>query len=234
MATHCFIPVLGKRIRATVLDSCGNFPASASVDAWLATDGFISLSLSSETEDGTEIITKKADGSLCVNEKQPNSFKRFTLEMEFCGVNPSLLSIVSNAEPYSNGTDDVIGFTVPEGAIDKNFSLELWTGLSGTACVPGAESASGYLLLPFVQGGVLGDITVDGENSVTFSLTGAYTKGGNAWGVGPYKVVGNPATVLPTALDPYDHLLLIDTEVAPPPSACDPQPMPTAAAAFAA
>lgn len=233
MATHCFIPVLGKRIRVTALDACGAPPAAAAVDAWLATDGFISVTLTSETEDGAEIITKKASGALCVNEKMANSFKRFTLEMEFCGVNPSLLAFVSNAQPYTGGVaGDVIGFTVPEGEITKKFAFELWTGLSGQACVPGAEDASGYLLLPFVQAGVLGDITVDGENAVTFSLTGAYTKGGNAWGVGPYDILGPSATPtpLPEAIDAMDHLLLIDTDLAPPPSACDPQPMAALAA----
>lgn len=224
MATKCFIPVLGKRIRVTSLDNCGNVPASATADSFIATDGFISVGLTSETEDGAEIITKKANGDLCVNEKLSDSFKRFTAEIEFCGVNPDLLGLVSNAVPYSDGTD-VIGFTVPEGAINKWFALELWTGLSGANCDAG--EASGYLLLPFLQAGVLGDITVDGENAVTFSLTGAYTKGGNSWGVGPYNVVDTATPgPLPTALDSYDHLLLIDTDLAPPPSACALQPMP--------
>ena len=230
MATKCFIPILGKRIRVTKLDKCGRVPASATADAWLATDGFISVTLSSEVEEGTEIITRKADGSLCVNEKSSDSFKRFTLEMEFCGVNPSLLGMVSNAEPYVDAATEVAGITVAEGTLEKAFSFELWTGLSGASCGAGADEASGYLLLPFVQAGVLGDIAVDGENAVTFSITGAYTKGGNGWGVGPYDVVLDNASTpvagkLPTALDPLDHLLLTDTGVAPPPSACDPKAM---------
>lgn len=223
MGTHTFTPVLGKRIRVTELDQCGNIGTNA-----LATDGFISVNLSSEVEEGTEIITRKADGSLCVNEKSADSFKRFTVEIEFCGVNPSLMALVSNAEEYEDYDGDVAGITVPEGSMTKKFALELWAGLSGAACGDDeAEEASGYLLLPFVQAGVLGDISVDGENAVSFSLTGAYTKGGNAWGVGPYDVlldtgVGAP---LPTALDPLDHLLLIDTGLAPPPSAADPAPV---------
>jgi hypothetical protein len=220
MATHCFIPILGKRIRVTELDSCGRVPTGAYS---LATDGFISLTLSSEVEDGTEIITKKADGSLCVNQKSANSFKRFTLEMEMCGVNPNLLSLVTNANAYKDAALDINGITVPEGPINKFFAFELWTGLSGSACAAGAAEASGYLLLPFVTAGTLGDIAVDGENAVTFSLTGAFTKGGNAWGTGPNNVVltapSTPAKI-PTALDPLDHLLLIDTGLAPPPSAC--------------
>lgn len=230
-STKCFSPVLGKMIRVTSLDGCGNVPAATTADSYVATNGFISVTLSAEVEDGTEIVTKKADGSLCVNEKLAANFKRFTAEIEFCGVNPSLLAKLSNAETYADYADDIAGFTVPEGTIEKNFSLELWTGIAGSACLPGQAFYGGYLLLPFLRAGVLGDVTVDGENAVSFSLTGAYSQGGNAWGVGPYKVVLDdsvPAVpaVLPTALDPLDHLLIIDTSVAPPPSNCGPQPMP--------
>src|SRR3546814_4572181 len=129
--TKCFIPVLGKRIRATALDECGNLPASGADDAVVATDGFISLTLTSEIEEGTEIITRKADGSLCVNERTSDSFKRFTLEMEFCGVDPDLLSLTTNAEPYQDYDLENAGITVAEGTIDKKFALEIWTGLSG-------------------------------------------------------------------------------------------------------
>ncbi|QHB37160.1 major tail protein [Microbacterium phage Terij] len=226
MATHCFIPLLGKRIRVTPLDSCGNIPAEAE---YVATDGFVTVTLSSEVEEGTEIIVRKASGALCVNEKMADSFKRFTVEIDFCGVNPSLLAIVSNAVPYEDATGDVVGFTVPEGEIAKWFSLELWTGLSGAVCEPGAEEASGYMLLPLVVAGVLGDIEIGGEDAITFSLTGAATKGGNNWGVGRYNVVrteGGVAAPLPVAIDPFDHLLLIDTSLAPPPEACDPVAVP--------
>lgn len=226
MATHCFIPLLGKRIRVTPLDSCGAVPDDAE---YVSTDGFTTVTLSSEVEDGTEIIVRKANGALCVNERMADTFKRFTVEIEFCGVNPSLLGIVSNAKPYEDSTGDVIGFTVPEGEIAKWFAFELWTGLSGAVCAPGAESAGGYLLLPFVVAGVLGDIEIGGEDAITFSLSGAYTKGGNNWGQGPYNVVldeaGTPSQIDP-GVDPFDHLLMIDTALAPPPEACDPSPVP--------
>lgn len=231
MTTHCFTPVLGKRIRVTRLDNCGNVPAAAATNAFIVTDGFITISLSAEVEEGTEIIQRNASGALCVNEKMASSFKRFNIEITFCGVNPSLLAFTSNAEEYKDYALDVAGFTVGEGELTKKFALELWTGLSGQACTAGADEASGYMVLPFIQSGVLGDLEIGGEDSVNFSITGAYTKGGNAWGVGPYDVVYNNASPavaspLPTALDPLDHLLLLDTGLAIPPSACSPQPMP--------
>lgn len=231
MATRCFTPVLGKRIRVTALDSCGRTPASGTEDAVVATNGFISIELSSEVEEGSEIVTKKADGSLCVNEMTDSSFKRFTIEMEFCGVDPGLLSTVTNASIYEDYAGDSAGFVVPEGTINSTFSLELWTGLSGQACPSGdVEEASGYLLLPFVKSGVLGDLEINGEDAISFTMTGAFTKGGNGWGVGPYDVLqdtGNPAP-LPTALDPLDHLLLVETGLAPPASACGLTAMPAA------
>lgn len=230
MPTQCFVPLLGKRLRITSLDSCAALPAGGTVDSQLVTDGFITINLSSEVEDGSEIITKKGDGTLCVNEKLVSIFKRFTVDMTFCGVNPSLLAKVSNARTYVDYTPlNVAGFAVGEGAIDKNFAFELWTGLTGAACLPGAAFQGGYVLLPNVKAGVLGDITFDGENAVNFSIKGSYTKGGNQWGVGPQNVLLNASSqpsVLPTAVDPFDHLLMVLTGLAPPAAACAPTPMP--------
>lgn len=230
MATKCFSPIFGKRIRVTELDLCGNVPAPGSEAAYVATDGFVTLTLTSEIEEGTEIITRKADGSLCVNEKAGDSFKRFTMELEFCGVNPDLFRMMTNADPYEDWAGDTAGITIDEGEIDTRFAFELWTGTTGGgACEgEGAEEGSGYLLLPHVTGGVLGDLEINGENAISFTVTGAFTRGGNQWGQGPYDVVlnGSDADVLPTPLRPSTHLLLMETGVAPPPSDCQAQPMP--------
>lgn len=230
MATHCNIYLRGKRMRVTELDSCGVW--TPGVSRSVVTDGFISVELSAEVEDGNEILVRNAAGALCVNEKQADSFKRFNLTVELCGVNPDLLSMTTNAEPYEDYTGDVAGITVAEGEIEKYFALELWLGLSGQACAGGGvEEASGYLLLPFTQGGVPADLSIDGENAVTFGISGASTRGGNQWGVGPYAVLFDDeetpaANVLPTALDDMDHLLLIDTMVPPPAVACDAAELP--------
>lgn len=228
MSTLCFTPVRGKRIRATRLDVCGNYPAPATANSQVATDGFVSVTLSAQVEDGTEIISKNAFGALCVNEMSAPSFKRFTAEIEFCGVDPGMLSLVTNAETYQDYALNDAGIVVPEGTVDGAFAFELWTGLSGAVCASGDEEASGYLLLPFVNSGVLGDIAVTEDNMVTFSMTGAFTRGGNTWGTGPYDVMsdGGVASPLPTALDPFDHLLLVETGIAPPASVCGLASMP--------
>jgi len=221
MPTRCFKPIFGKRIRVSKMNSCCAVVTGGTC-AEVVTDGFISLSLSSETEEGAEVITKNASGAVCVNVKAPDSFKRFTLEMEFCGVDADLLSFMTNMTSYLDYAGQVAGATVYEGAVDDKFGLELWTGLAGDACPTGVQEASGYVVLPCVNAGVLGDITVDGENAVSFTMTGAYTVSGNAWGKGAHNVVlngVNPAK-LPTALLPTEPMLIMETGVAPPAAAC--------------
>lgn len=220
MANHTFVPILGKRIRVTRLFENGAIDTTGD-DAQIVTDGFVTVSLTAEVEEGTEIIQRNASGALCVNEKFNDSFKRFTAEIEFCGVNPQLLTMVTNAEPYEDYAGDIAGFTIGEGEITEVFGLELWTGLSG-AEASADTTPGGYFLLPFVAGGTFGDIEIGGEEAINFTLTGAMTKGGNQWGTGPYDVLldedGTPAP-LPTPVDVLDHLLLMDTALAPPPIA---------------
>lgn len=223
MSTKCFAPIFGKRIRVSSMNSCC-LPVTGGSCAEIVTDGFISLSLSSEVEDGAEVITKKASGALCVNQKAPDGFKRFTLEMEFCGVDPDLLSFMTNLNAYPDWEGDIAGVTAYEGTVDKKFGLEVWTGLAGQACPTGVgvEEASGYVVLPCVNAGILGDISIDGENAVSFTMTGAYTVSGNSWDVGLHNVVLHDGVpdVLPEALLPTEPLLITQTGVAPPPSAC--------------
>lgn len=222
MSTRCFKPIFGKRIRVSKMNACC-VPATGGSCAEVTTDGFISLSLSSEVEDGAEVITRKASGALCINQKAPDAFKRFTLEMEFCGVDADLLSFMTNMTAYTDYNDDVVGATVYEGTVEEKFGLEIWTGLAGEACPTGVEEASGYVVLACVNAGVLGDITIDGENAVSFTMTGAYTVSGNGWGRGLHEVVlddgGDPA-ILPSALLSTEPMLIMETGVSPPPSAC--------------
>jgi len=224
MATRCFKPIFGKRIRLTRMNECCGVETTADPGTCLTvvSDGFVSISLSSETEDGNEVTTKKANGEIDISYKAADSFKRFTVEMELAGVDPALLSFLTNMRPYADAGGDVIGATAYEGKVDTKFGLEIWTGLAGQACAPGVEEASGYMVLPCVNAGVLGDITIDGENAVSFTMQGAYTVTGNQWGTGLYDVVlnGGSPSVLPTALLPTEPLLIMETGVAPPPSAC--------------
>lgn len=212
MATQKYGMVRGKRFRLTTLDNCGRVTSSSTQ---VTGKGFVSIKLSAETEDGSEILQRDFTGGLCINERGNDSFKYFGLEIEMCNVDPDVMVVATNAKAYQDTAGSLAGFTVPEGELDKYFALEIWTGVAGNACADGSNEASGYLLLPFVAAGVFGEWELNGEDAVTFSLSNAKTKGGNNWGVGPYTNVmynsEGTLAALPSALDPFDHLLMTQT-----------------------
>lgn len=222
MTTKSFTPIRGKRFRVTELDDCGKVLVTS---RQFAGDGFVTVTITPNVEDGTDIQLRNANGVLCVNEKGNPTFSGFGVEMEFCDVNPAVAAIMTNAQEYGDG----IGFTVAEGEITGRFALEVWTGVAGIACGEEGDEASGYILLPQIAAGTLGDLSVGGEDAITFKVANASTRGDNGWGVGPYNVAkgsGGTAAKLPTALDPLDHLLLMYTEVSPPAAASEPSVVP--------
>lgn len=227
-STTCFNVVRGKRLRVTRLDECGNPPGDETPNSFVVTKGFISVGLSGESEAGTDITQMNADGDLCVNDRSKDQFKRWNVTMEFCDVDPALLEIVSNVALETDWDGDVVGVRGFEGAKTGGFALELWAGIPGEDCVPGEDARYGYLLLPFVNPGTLGDITI--ENDVaTFTVEG-FTRGSGGWGVGPFDVVPTDAQNTPGPLSvpmgPSEHHLLRITNIAPPDPVCGAQAMP--------
>lgn len=224
MPTHTYAPLFGRRIRVTQLSGSGS-PTGLK---FFVTKGFMSVSLSAETEDGAEIIQRNANNELCINEKLSNTFKRLSASVRFCGVNPTLLSWMSNAETYQDYAGDDAGFTLSEGPIEGQFALELFTGLAGSL---GDANAGGYALMPYLTKGTLADLEFNGEDAVDFTIENMLSASGNAWGTGPYNVVMNnnatPAPAkLPSALDPLTHFLLMDTAVAAPAETASPTNVP--------
>lgn len=224
MVTHKYAPIFGRRLRVTQMLGTGAVGAN-----YFVTDGFVTVSLTVETEDGAEIILRNAQNQLCINEQLSATFKRLTVSTRFCGVNPTLLSWMSNADIYEDWAGDAAGFTMSEGPIEGNFAMELFTGLAGSL---NDTSANGYMLLPFMNKGTLSDIEISGEDAVDFTVQNMQSLSGNQWGVGPYDVLINDdspvgtADVLPTALSPLTHFLMIDTAVPAPTVTPEPTPTP--------
>jgi hypothetical protein len=106
---------------------------------------------------------------------------------------------------------------------DRAFAIELWTGVPTDACEPGAGASYGYVLMPFLRSGVLGDFTVENA-AINMVMSGARTKKGNAWGVGPFDVIMTAGVASPFAepLGTGVQLRIIQTSVAPPEPDCEP------------
>ncbi len=202
MVSHVTKPlsfVKGRRLRATRLDTCGR-PVYGD-DSQVVTKGVISVGYTANTTETDEINVPDMSGEVCVYEAAVTQLVGYAVEIQFCRVDPELLSLITG-QPVVLGSDGntVIGFDIDTkiALTNSNFALELWAGApsSGSACLPGATGNFGYILLPFVSNGILGDFTVE-NGAVTFTITGANTLEGNAWGVGPYKDIMLDDSVTP-------------------------------------
>lgn len=230
MPTKCISLVRGRRIRVTRLDGCGRpvFGEASSV----VSKGFISVAFTANTTQTDEINVTNAAGEVCVFEPAETTLTGYGVEIQFCEVDPELLALITGQDVYVDAFGNVVGFKV-NTKVDlegQGFALELWAGAGNSdACATeGAQGSYGYLLLPYLKGGILGDFTVEGTN-VTFTISGANTRDGNNWGVGPYTDVmltsGSVPGPLVEALDSDDHLLTIITQVAPPEALCGTRPL---------
>jgi hypothetical protein len=223
MGSQCFSLVRGRALRVTKLDGCGRvLPGSR---AQVTTEGFISVGLTANTEEGETISVTNAAGKVCILDEPSPSFTGYSIEVAFCGVDPELFSLMTgqNVVLNADGTD-AIGFRMNSGVslAGSGFALEMWSNVPVAACDASGGASYGYFLIPFVQGGVLGDFTVE-NGAINFTLSGATSKDGNEWGVGTADVVrddtGTPSPLL-EALDSKDHLHMQLTTVPPPTVTC--------------
>ena len=177
----------------------------------VVTDGFVSVALTANINEPEEIVVTNANGKTCVRDPGCPEFQGYGVEITFCEVSPCLFSLVTGQPSVLDANGEVVGFRMNSGisSAAPGFALEVWMGVPGVAC-SGEAGAFGYLLLPCLQGGVIGDFTIENA-AITFTVTGAITKDGNGWGVGPYDVVARRRRRrrprCPTPLDPDDHLL---------------------------
>lgn len=231
-AINAALPVIkGFRIRATRVGRCG-LPIPGPNNQ-IVTDGFIEFGLERETSDGDEIEVKNASGAVCASDRTDDQFKRYNLSLQLCGIHPELISMFTDQPVVLDAEGDVAGVLQQTGANENGYvALELWAGTGGgDDCeVPENDdifnsvedgTVNGewwYLVLPWVRGGVLGDITINGTDAAEITVS-AYTGSGAHWGQGPYNVVPNADGTAGRLIAPIPartHMLLQRTTVAPP------------------
>lgn len=207
-----------KRMRATLVDAVGR-PVFGP-ESVVVTSGQISTTFTSNVEEGDSISQPNGNGDSCLNVPGTRTYTGETAEATFCKVDFALFELLTGSPVVRNDDGTIVG--IKKGTkvdlSNVNFALELWTGAqTDGAAREGAEGSWGYILAPFLQGGTLGDITIENA-AITFTVTGMQTKNGNTWGRGPYNVdlVGGVAAPLNEALDFSDHLQIITVEIAPP------------------
>lgn len=207
-----------KRMRATLLNAAAQpLVGDSSV---VTTKGFVTLTMTSNTEEGEAINVVNASGETCISEAATPTWTGVAVEAEFCDVDFSLFEMLTGQEVVLDSDGVAIGITestdVDLSAV--KFALELWMGASTSATpATGSQGFYGYVLLPHLGGGVIGDVTLQ-NGAITFTISGMQTKNGGNWGAGPHKVqlVGGVPAVLSTPMKANDHRRIMITEVAPP------------------
>ena len=220
--TNSPFPIInGRAFRVTRLDRCG-LPDYGNF-AYLVSEGFISVALTSNYDEGTAIQSKNANGKFCVNKPAEPEMESIGVEVVLCKVDPDAFTAFTGMPKITDPlTGDTIGFKVNRGIRpgDIRVALEVWSDASDAAGCDLGDFPYAYQLLPFLQGGRLGDYTVE-NNVVNFTITGMVSLDDNSWGDGPYEVVtdaeGDPAPLsAATDVEELDHLVVLRTIVAPP------------------
>lgn len=238
MAGQCFPLVGGRVMRVTRLDGCGRPDESQPNAAQVTSDGFVSIEVTANVEEGDAISVTNAAGKVCVSQTPCPTLTGYSVNMTFCNVDTDLFALVTGQDAILDPqSGQGIGFKVNTGksGCDSGFALEVWSSVPGVTCpvdengdpIASAEMPSGYILFPFLQGGVFGDFTIEND-AVSFVAQGATTKDGSGWGFGPYDVVldgTGTAGPLNERVDARDHLLVQVTYVAPPEPSCGAGPL---------
>jgi hypothetical protein len=222
MADQCFSMVRGRVMRVTRLDGCGRVKSSGC--SAITSEGFVSVAFTANINEGESITVTNAAGKTCVNDPAVARIESYGLVITFCEVSPELYAMMTGQAVVFDSDGNAVGFRVNTDVdpADSGFALEVWSNVPGVVCGDAGDAGTfGYTLTPFVQGGVIGDFTIE-NNAVTFTVNNAITKKGGAWGAGPYDVVSDAGTPGPLLepLGPADILHVQLTTVAPPAAGC--------------
>lgn len=207
-----------KIMRVTQVDYNGR-PVYGS-NSVIVTNGQITTAFKANVSKAATLEGTNGNGDICWSEPVDPKFTGYDIDATFCNVDFALFEKLTGHPVVLNDNGTIVG--IEEGSTVRlsnvTFALELWTGAkSTTAARAGAQGDWGYILVPFVQGGTITDITVD-NNAITFGVTGMATKNGTNWGKGPYNVelvAGVPAPLFkPVASTAFRRTMSV--EVAPP------------------
>lgn len=119
--------IAGLAIRVTSLKADGTLATGAS--ASYTTKSFVSLSYSTEFEEGDEFTQKNAAGEVCGSYKAPDTLKRVTLAIALCNPDAHFMSKVAGATLLMK-TGKVVGWAPPkigENPTPNGVAIEVWS-----------------------------------------------------------------------------------------------------------
>jgi hypothetical protein len=194
------------------LDICGN-PVTGASSAVVVTDGFVSIAPSPQYQDGEEHTQRKANGALCVYQKDPSELTRVDLTTNFCVLDPDAIVVISGERLLTTGGVTGTGVAYGEGILTARHSLEVWQPITGSgSCDAGGNQRFVYWAFPNLGNTKIQDFTF--ENAPFQFTTLTETKGvGPLWNLGTTWLGGN-------TFQTGEHFLHNVTTATPPTPTC--------------
>lgn len=119
--------IAGLAIRVTSLQADGTLAVGAS--ASYTTKSFVSLTFSTEYEEGDELTQKNAAGEICAYYKAPDTLKRVTLAIAMCNPDPEFTSKIAGGTLLTkNGA--TVGYApaaVGTDPLPNGVAIEVWS-----------------------------------------------------------------------------------------------------------
>lgn len=175
MPADCISPIQGTRARIMRLDTCG-VPVTGT-GSLVVIDGFVSVAVSPQYEDGTVYRKRTAAGVNCVNRRGYDQFERDEVTIEFCAIDPDAVAITTGQTLMTSGTTGT-GFWVKEGAIAARWSLEVWQADSETCT--GLTERYAWWGWPHLAAARLNDFTIE-DDVIEWSVTAFSAAANTSW-----------------------------------------------------
>jgi hypothetical protein len=209
----CDSPIQGLVLRIIKLSACG-VPVTGTGSAQIVMDGFVQVQDSPQYDTGDRKITRKANGTLCQNFKEPDQYTNDELTIDFCVFHPGVIVnalagrlLTATASPTGTG----VALGTWANVTPAHWSLEVWQA------PPQSCNASGVVYYPYhawphIADGKRGDMTISQDPTMLQII-------GNTYDASPLWTAG--ATYLGASqVVQGDHWLRNLQNTAPPPSAC--------------
>lgn len=125
IANDCRAWVQGCALRVTRLADDGSPIAGA--NNLYVTDAMTQLGVATVKKDGDEFEVPNACGSICVNYKAPDTYKRLDVTLGLCIRDPQLLEILAGGTTLTSG--GAVGYAYPAlgGEGNDGVAIEVWT-----------------------------------------------------------------------------------------------------------
>lgn len=215
MVAQCVSPIQARVARFIKLDVCGN-PVTGAESAVVVTNGFVSINPSPQYQDGEEHTQRRADGALCVYQKDPSELTRVDLTSNFCVLDPDAIVVITGERLLTTGSATGTGVAYGEGQLTSRYSLEVWQPVTGAgACDPSGNQQFVYWAFMNAGNSKVQDFTF--ENGPFQFTTVSETQA-----VGPQWLSRSGADTWlgSNTVEPREHFLHNITTAAPPVPTC--------------